>query len=174
LVATEINILQNEIAAIQTGISHEEGVIDVLNGPPGTVKEGDRFIVGPAPTADFAGHANAVAELVAGVWNFELPDVGDAHFVDNQGYTVIWNGTAWIQMSRQTKVALQALPPSNPIPGDIWLDNTNPTAIIQRFWTGSLWISTTGSRVFVRDTDPALDPAIVPPVNNGDIWVQTP
>jgi hypothetical protein len=177
LVGTTLTALQNEIAAIQTGIAHQEGVIDWINTPPAAPAEGDRYLISalPAPTGAWAGKANKIAEWISGSWTFTDPAVGDAHYVDAQSITVIWNGTDWIPLSRQAKVSYQATAPLNPLSGDIWVDSSGVTTsggkLVIKYYDGTAWRTESGNRTWVQNTDPALDPKNQ--VRDGDTWLNT-
>lgn len=50
--------------------------ISILNTPPGSPTNGDRYIVGSSPTGDWAAKANQVAVRVAGAWEYYAPATG--------------------------------------------------------------------------------------------------
>lgn len=62
------------------GLNQAINVIDALlqvrvltlgdNSPPSAPAEGDRYIVGTAPTGNWAGHANKLARWQSGGWEF--------------------------------------------------------------------------------------------------------
>jgi hypothetical protein len=79
-----------------------------LATPPGTPNEGERWIVGPSPTGDWAGHAGEIAAWQEGAWQLSLPRPGWLAFVIDEGKLVIWNGSAWSEVS-STVTALQNL-----------------------------------------------------------------
>lgn len=60
--------------------------------PPPAPAEGDRHIVGPAATGDWAGRDGAVAIFDGGVWVFEVPAEGWRAFVVADGDLVVWRG----------------------------------------------------------------------------------
>ena len=47
-----------------------------VNGPPAAPLEGDAWIVGAAPSGDWAGQAGAIASWTAGGWRFLAPAEG--------------------------------------------------------------------------------------------------
>lgn len=75
------------------------GVIDnLLQTPPTTPAEGDRYIVGTTPTGIWVGHANAVAVFDTGNWLFLTPKIGWTARSATNG-RLDWNGTAWTAIS---------------------------------------------------------------------------
>lgn len=46
-------------------------VKNLLNTPPGSPTEGDRYAVGPAPTGAWNGHDSEIAEYTSGSWVFD-------------------------------------------------------------------------------------------------------
>jgi hypothetical protein len=63
-----------ELGANQA-FDYRQSVLDNLNTPPGAPTNGDRYIVGPAPTGLWTGQANSIAQwdstLIA--WVFDVP-----------------------------------------------------------------------------------------------------
>lgn len=70
-----------------------------LNAPPTTVSGdvGKTWLVGPAPTGDWAGHAGEVALCTAaGLWRFVTPRAGWRAFVQDEGEDYRYNGSTWV------------------------------------------------------------------------------
>lgn len=67
-----------------------------LTAPPGSPSDGDRYIVGPSATDDWAGHDDEIAAWQDGVWEFYAPGVGWRAWVEDESALLIWTGTAWI------------------------------------------------------------------------------
>lgn len=65
------------------------------NAPPPSSTDGDRHIVGSAPTGDWAGQADAVAVRLDGLWRFFAPRPGWTAFVEAEGRLVTWQNAAW-------------------------------------------------------------------------------
>ncbi len=63
--------------------------------PPAAPDEGMSWVVGAAPTGDWAGHAHAVASWTAGGWRFQNPVVGLSVFARLDGLRADWDGTEW-------------------------------------------------------------------------------
>lgn len=87
------------------GLNESINVIDALlqvrvlsvgnNSPHTSPNEGDRFVVGPAPTGAWAGQANKLARYLDGHWSFY-----NAVIVVNLDTDTLWiNGSAgWVQV----------------------------------------------------------------------------
>jgi hypothetical protein len=75
-----------------------EPVIDLLNTPPGSPSTGDRYIVSPIGTGDWAGQDNNIAEWSGSVWAFETPEEGWTVWADNPNkqYSYDEDSTQWI------------------------------------------------------------------------------
>ena len=66
-----------------------------LNTPPATPQEGDRYIVGPAPTGAWQGRTNQIAAFWGGVWAFVAPGNGwQARLLDDS-VTLVHQGGVW-------------------------------------------------------------------------------
>ena len=63
--------------------------------PPAAPANGDRYIVGAAPTGAFVGHAGAVASFDAGGWNFLAPGVGWCAYVIAENALLAFDGSGW-------------------------------------------------------------------------------
>lgn len=160
-------VFQRQISAIQSGLRHQTPVLDIANEPAVNAVAGDRYIVGTVPTNLFLGHANDVAELVGTDWVFQSPNMGDMHHVNAQSLSVVWNGTTWVASPRQSQVSYQNTPPTNPLRGDCWLDNSG-TKMEIKYWDGTSWVTSAGTRTFSQEADPQATNAI----HDGDVWVQ--
>lgn len=66
-----------------------------LAAPPASPAEGDVYIVGPSPSAGWAGHAGHLAVRADGVWIFLAPQVGWGVWLIDENRPVFWTGTAW-------------------------------------------------------------------------------
>ena len=176
-VAAVAGQLEAQISALQSGMQHQEAVIDLLFGPPATpADEGDRYLISNPAVGDWVGHDNQVAEWVSGAWVYQTPTVGDVHYVDSQSISMVWSGTNWVTLARQAKVSYQATAPTgNPLSGDIWVDSSGVTTaggkLVIKYWDGASWRTESGNRTWVQPTDPALDPKNQ--VKDGDTWLNT-
>ncbi len=74
-------------------------VLGVLNNPPGSPVNGDRYIVDSAPTGDFVSHEDEIAVyLTTGTpgWSFYVPQLGWRAWNDNTDSYTRFNGSAWV------------------------------------------------------------------------------
>jgi hypothetical protein len=67
----------------------------LLNTPPGSPSVGSCYIVGAAPTGDWAGHALALAGYTAGGWRFIAPFTGLVAFDKASGEIATFAAGAW-------------------------------------------------------------------------------
>jgi hypothetical protein len=72
-------------------------VLDIVNAPTGAEVAGDKYIVGTAPTGDFAGHANKLSFLNgAGDWVFVSAEIGQVVYVEDEEGHYHWSaGATW-------------------------------------------------------------------------------
>lgn len=84
-----------------------------LNTPPASPTDGECWIVGPSPTAAWAGQANRLAQRIGGAWVLHAPFVG---LVVVEAATLApwgWNGSAWtIIAPRLLQASVTYDPPS--------------------------------------------------------------
>lgn len=66
-----------------------------LAAPPALPAEGDRHIVGPGASGDWAGQEGRIAVFEAGAWVFVVPRPGWRAHVLAEGLTLIHDGSAW-------------------------------------------------------------------------------
>ncbi len=94
-------------AQAQKHVTHNEALrlLDVLvqprvldrsrNAPPPTPAEGDRHIVGPAPTGEWAGQAGRIALREDGGWTMIEPQPGWSVQVLDEAQEVVFRAGAW-------------------------------------------------------------------------------
>lgn len=78
-----------------------------LNATPADPEEGQRHIVGSAPTDAFAGHAGEVAAFQDGAWKFFAPRAGWTAWDKTAQALLVFHDGAWIEV----------VPPSMPLLG---------------------------------------------------------
>jgi hypothetical protein len=69
-------------------------VIAIQGAPPGAPVDGQRWIVGAAPTGAWAGQADKVALWLSG-WIFITPRLGWQAYLQATNALLIWTGAAW-------------------------------------------------------------------------------
>ena len=67
-----------------------------LSAPPSVRRaKGDRYIVGPSASGDWAGHDDAIAIWRDGAWAFYPPNTGWRAWLADESALAIWTGAAW-------------------------------------------------------------------------------
>lgn len=66
-----------------------------LNAPPATPSEGDRYIIGPAPTGEWQGRAGQIAAFWGGIWVFLPPADGWQARLLDESVTLAFQGGLW-------------------------------------------------------------------------------
>ena len=70
-------------------------VISLTDTPPATPENGDRYIVGDAPSGDFIGKPAQLAAYQDGAWAFLVPQIGWRAYVQDAAALYIFDGSAW-------------------------------------------------------------------------------
>ncbi|MHA6326465.1 DUF2793 domain-containing protein [Roseivivax sp. CAU 1753] len=65
------------------------------NTPPTGAIEGQRHIVGPAPTGIWAGQSASIAVFESGNWSFLAPGTGWQAYIEDEAAMSVWTGSAW-------------------------------------------------------------------------------
>ncbi|MBW7921589.1 MAG: DUF2793 domain-containing protein [Rubellimicrobium sp.] len=66
-----------------------------LSAPPSAPAEGERQIVGPAPSGEWAGQAGRIALFAGGGWQFLTPRAGWRAWVVAEGRALVHDGAGW-------------------------------------------------------------------------------
>ncbi len=90
------HVPHNDAVAMIDGILQLSVVSRGLNAPPGTSVDGNRFLIGAAPTAEWLGQAGLIAFRNAGLWQFLTPRKGWALWVEAESIFLIFDGTNWV------------------------------------------------------------------------------
>lgn len=67
----------------------------ILNTPPGTPSEGDRYLIDTAPTAAWVGHAKAIATFNGIDWDFAASAEGWFVYDCDTNARQFYTGSAW-------------------------------------------------------------------------------
>ena len=81
----------------------------ILNTPPGSPAEGDRYLVDATPTGAWVGYDGYFATFIGGDWELIQPGTGWLAYVVDEGATHAYLSGAWSQLS---------LPATLPTPAD--------------------------------------------------------
>lgn len=71
------------------------------NQPPVSPAEGDRHVIGPAPTEDWANHPGQLAVWQDNAWVFLAPKAGWLAWVGDEQIFCMFDGTAWVSFPEQ-------------------------------------------------------------------------
>ncbi len=98
------------------------------NAPPASPTDGQCFIVGPAPTGAWAGHAKAIAGYAAGGWRFVAAVAGMRALDKASGQTASYDGASWVvgtvkgaklELAGSQVVGARGAPVANPASGTV-------------------------------------------------------
>ncbi len=75
---------------------YQQAVISrTISAPPGSPVKGDRYIVGSAPTGDWAGQTNKIAWYDGAEWVFDAPTEGWQTWVVDENKQYVYDGSSW-------------------------------------------------------------------------------
>ena len=98
------------VSGIIVGMKWQDPIEDIVNDPPDSPSEGDRYLVGTTPTGAFIDHDNEVATWNGSNWDYEIPEQGWCVSNKTDNYAYNFNGTFWAQLPGATShSALQNL-----------------------------------------------------------------
>lgn len=100
------HITHNEALRILDAVVQMTVVSSNLNAPPASPPEGERWIVGAAPTGAWAGRARDIAVRSQGAWLFIDPKPGWQAFDRALGSLIVFNAGDWSTGGVPTSVAL--------------------------------------------------------------------
>jgi lysophospholipase L1-like esterase len=89
------HVTHNEALLGIDALTHLAVIARSLSAPPATPSEGDRYLIAPAPTGDWTGHAGHIAYRAGGVWRFAVPRSGWRVWVAAESLFIVFNGMAW-------------------------------------------------------------------------------
>jgi hypothetical protein len=73
----------------------QQPVKDILNDPPATPSEGDRYLIDTVPTGAWVGHAKAIATYNGTGWDYATPAEGWYVFDCDSNTRLLYGGSAW-------------------------------------------------------------------------------
>jgi hypothetical protein len=76
------------------------------NTPPGAPEEGQRHLVGTAPTGSFSGHAGEIAAYQDGAWSFFEPKPGWTLWDSSDEALLVLQDGVWIEVAPETLAKL--------------------------------------------------------------------
>ena len=108
------HVPHNDAVAMIDGILQLSLAARNLNTPPATPIDGQRWLIGPAPTGEWAGQAGLIAFRNAGLWQFLTPRKGWAAWIEAENILLIYDGANWVAppvpqvMQNMTMVGINA------------------------------------------------------------------
>lgn len=87
------------IATVTSGLDWQPSVLGYQSTPPVGPTSGDRYIVEPTGTGDWAGQDNAIAEWDGSAWAFTAPNEGYAATVEDENLVRYFNASSWVVFS---------------------------------------------------------------------------
>ena len=90
------HVPHNDAVAMIDGILQLSIVSRGLNAPPVSSVDGNRFLIGNAPTAEWLGQGGSIAFRNAGLWQFLIPRKGWALWVEAESVFLIYDGVNWV------------------------------------------------------------------------------
>jgi len=96
---TDKKYVDDLIAGISSGVTWQTSVLDKdLSEPPIGPVSGDRYIVTVSASGAWVGQENNITEYNGISWDFTIPEIGWACFVEDEESMYLWVGTDWIKM----------------------------------------------------------------------------
>lgn len=95
----------DELGSVIRGIDWQDSVLDKdLCEPPPAPSDGDRYIICPTASGDWASYSNYVTEYItaSGGWVYTQPNEGFAAWEEGENVLLIYNGSSWTPMSSVT------------------------------------------------------------------------
>ena len=73
----------------------QQPVLDILNDPPGTPTEGQRYLINTNPTGAWVGHETNIATYNGTGWDFAVPTEGWYVYDIDSNARMFFSGAAW-------------------------------------------------------------------------------
>ncbi len=90
------HVTHNEALSLIDGLLQLSIVSRGLNVPSGTAIDGNRFLIGAAPTAEWLNHPGQIALRMEGAWRFLIPRKGWQMWVEAENILLVFDGTNWV------------------------------------------------------------------------------
>lgn len=120
---TQKHIPLNEALARLDALVHLAAASRSQSAPPLSPAEAARWIVGPAPTGAWSGHAGQIAIFQNGGWSFAAPVEGMIARIADEGVAFLYDGAAWTPLASGSGAglapALASLVPLTPAPDQL-------------------------------------------------------
>lgn len=73
----------------------QQPVMDILNDPPVSPSEGDRYLVDSTPTGDWVGHGKSIATYNGTGWDYAVPAEGWFIYDVDSNTRYKYDGSSW-------------------------------------------------------------------------------
>ena len=90
------HVTHNDAIAMIDGIMQLSVVSRGLNAPPVTFVDGNRFLIGAAPTNDWLNQPGQIAFRNAGLWQFLNPRKGWVIWIEAESILLVFDGNNWV------------------------------------------------------------------------------
>ncbi len=90
------HVPHNDAVAMIDGLLQLSLVSRGLNTPPASPSDGQRWLIGVSPTAEWLGQAGLIALRNAGAWQFLVPRKGWAAWIEAENLLLIYDGANWV------------------------------------------------------------------------------
>lgn len=89
------HITHNEALTLIDGLLQLSVISRSVNTPPTSPSDGDRYLVGDTPSAEWLNQTGNLAFYVAGSWRYSSPQVGWFVWVEDEAVYLSYSGSAW-------------------------------------------------------------------------------
>ena len=124
----------DEFTAWQQPVSNIQGT------PPASPVRGDRYIVAPGATSNWAGHDNTIAWYDGVAWMFDIPTSGWQTYIRTMGLMYRFDGTNWGLPSEATDDKVKADS-----------SDTSPGPLTAKVDNSTIEVNTTAHQLRVKD-----------------------
>src|SRR6056297_934058 len=90
------HVTHNEALRLLDGLVHLSVRGTARTEPPSSPNDGDRFLVAPGATGDWAGWDLSVALWTDGAWLRLPPRTGWRAWVEDEGLLLVYDGASWV------------------------------------------------------------------------------
>ncbi|HWL47768.1 MAG TPA: DUF2793 domain-containing protein, partial [Sphingomonadaceae bacterium] len=88
-------LFHNEALALIDALLHPVAEMLGADTPPAAPEPGQCWIVGAAPSGDWAGRSGQIAAWTAGGWRFAAPATGMTVWLADANVRALYDGSAW-------------------------------------------------------------------------------
>jgi hypothetical protein len=93
------HVTHNEALLFLDAAIHLSVITRGIATPPATPAEGHRYLIATGATGVWAGHSGEFAFFEAAIWRFASPRKGWRVWIEDEELFLIFNGTAWLDIT---------------------------------------------------------------------------